>query len=145
MYSFHPAMLFNKDEDLSQLPTVVTIENSFRIKQFSRMFDENKTDKNDAMRIADFLRIYRFTTSRTKEEKYLAYMPLEEFASLLQTIGKGNFKDSAKLANSIKKAICNSYRLKQMTQESVDIILGVLIFQILGIEKSIKELDKANE
>lgn len=210
MYSFHPAMFFNEDEDLSQLPTVVTIENPFRIKQFSRMFDEDKTDKNDAMRIADFLRIQRFTTSPIKEEKYLALqrltrtryqligqlveakqhflenlsykcntltrelkadngtssvfgatmltlltddfslddlasMPLEELATLLQTLGRGNFKDPEKLANSIKKAIRNSYRLKQMTQESIDIILGVIVFQIRGIEKSIKELDKAIE
>ncbi len=205
MYSFHPAMFFNEDEDLSQLPTVVTIENPFRIKQFSRMFDEDKTDRNDAMRIADFLRIQRFTTSPIKKEKYLALqrltrtryqligqlveakqhflenlsykcntltrelkadngtssvfgatmltlltddlasMPLEELSTLLQKLGKGRFKDPEKLANSIKKAIRDSYRLKQMSQESIDIILGVLVFQIRSIGKSIKELDKAIE
>lgn len=66
LYSFHLAMFFNEDEYLGQLPTVVTIENSFRIIQFPRMLNENKTDKNDVMRIADFLRIHRFTTSHTK-------------------------------------------------------------------------------
>jgi len=35
------------------------------------MFDEDKTDQNDAFRIADFLRIQRFTTSPIKEEKYM--------------------------------------------------------------------------
>ncbi|BDP96004.1 hypothetical protein EfmGK941_30090 (plasmid) [Enterococcus faecium] len=56
--------------------TLVTIENPFRVKQFSRMFDENKTDRNDALRIADFLRIQRFTTSPIKEEKYMALQRL---------------------------------------------------------------------
>lgn len=76
MYSFHPAMFFNEDEVLRTLPTIVTVENPFRIKQFSRMFDEDKTDKNDALRIADFLRIQRFTTSPIKEEKYMALQRL---------------------------------------------------------------------
>ncbi|PZM72923.1 IS110 family transposase, partial [Enterococcus faecium] len=70
MYSFHPSMFFHEDEKLKKLNTLVTIENPFRVKQFSRMFDENKTDRNDALRIADFLRIQRFTTSPIKEEKY---------------------------------------------------------------------------
>ncbi|BDP55042.1 hypothetical protein EfmJHP35_29660 (plasmid) [Enterococcus faecium] len=59
MYSFHPSMFFHEDEKLKKLNTLVTIENPFRVKQFSRMFDENKTDRNDALRIADFLRITR--------------------------------------------------------------------------------------
>lgn len=65
MYSIHPAMFFNEDENSRLLPTIITIENPFRIKQFSRMFDEDKTDKNGAMRIADFLRIQHFATSYT--------------------------------------------------------------------------------
>ena len=210
MYSFHPAMFFNEDPELNQLPTVVTIENPFRIKQFSRMFDEDKTDKNDAFRIADFLRIQRFTTSPIKEEKYmalqrltraryqligqlveakqhflenltykcntltrelktsaggtsvfgsalmslltddytldeLALMSIEEFASLLQSLGKGRFKNPSDLAKSIKKAIRGSYRLGQVAQDSIDVVLSVLAGQIRGIEKSIKELDKAIE
>ncbi|BDP89176.1 hypothetical protein EfmAA818_27720 [Enterococcus faecium] len=76
MYSFHPSMFFHEDEKLKKLNTLVTIENPFRVKQFSRMFDENKTDRNDALRIADFLRIQRFTTSPIKEEKYMALQRL---------------------------------------------------------------------
>ncbi|WP_459128571.1 IS110 family transposase, partial [Latilactobacillus curvatus] len=45
-------------------------------KQYSRVFDEDKTDTNDAMRIADYLRIQRFTTSPIKEEKYMALQRL---------------------------------------------------------------------
>ncbi|WP_459128557.1 IS110 family transposase, partial [Latilactobacillus curvatus] len=45
-------------------------------KQYSRVFDEDKTDTNDAMRIADYLRIQRFTTSPIKEERYMALQRL---------------------------------------------------------------------
>ena len=210
VYSFHPAMFFNEDVELNELPTVVTIENPFRIKQFSRIFDEDKTDRNDAFRIADFLRIQRFTTSPIKEEKYLALqrltrtryqliqqlvkakqhflenltykcntltrelknntggtsifgstilslltddyslddlalMPVEDFASLLQNLGKGRFKDPNKLAKTIKKAINGSYRLSKIAQESIDTVLSVIAAQIRALEKSIKELDKAIE
>lgn len=69
MYSFHPSMFFHEDKELKKLNALVTIENPFRIKQFSRMFDEDKTDRNDALRIADFLRIQRFTTSPIKQRR----------------------------------------------------------------------------
>lgn len=65
-------MFFHEDTELKKLNTLVTIENPFRVKQFSCMFDEDKSDLNDAFRIADFLRIQRFTTSPIKEEKYMA-------------------------------------------------------------------------
>lgn len=45
MYSFHPSMFFHEDTELKKLNTLVTIENPFRVKQFSRMFDEDKTDR----------------------------------------------------------------------------------------------------
>lgn len=210
MYSFHPAMFFNQDKELKGLNTVVTIENPFRINQFSRMFDEDKTDRNDAFRIADFLRIQRFTTSPIKEEKYmalqrltrtryqlikqlvrtkqhflenltykcntltrelkeldgttsvfsatvmslmtddysldeLAEMPLEDFATLLQEKGKGRFKNPKSLAKAIKRAIANSYRLGTIAQESIDVVLSILVREIRALEASIKDLDKAIE
>ncbi|MBH0337272.1 transposase, partial [Bacillus thuringiensis] len=210
MYSFHPATFFNEDRELKRINTVVTIENPFRIKQFSRIFDEDKTDKNDAMRIADFLRIQRFTTSPIKEEKYmalqrltrtryqligqlvetkqhflenltykcntltrelknsetpssvfgatlialmtedygleeLAQMPLTDFASLLQEKGNGRFKNPERLAKTIQRAITMSYRLGEVAQESINIILSILAREIRALEASIKDLDKAIE
>ncbi|EOO25242.1 hypothetical protein IIU_00766 [Bacillus cereus VD133] len=210
MYSFHPATFFNEDRELQRINTVVTIENPFRIKQFSRIFDEDKTDKNDAMRIADFLRIQRYTTSPIKEEKYmalqrltrtryqligqlvetkqhflenltykcnaltrelknndtnssvfgatllalmtedygldeLALMPLTDFTSLLQEKGNGRFKNPEGLAKTIQRAITMSYRLSELAQESINIILSVLAREIRALEASIKDLDKAIE
>lgn len=40
------------------------------------MFDEDKTDRNNVFRIADFLRIQRFTTSPIKEEKCMVLQRL---------------------------------------------------------------------
>ncbi|BDP76432.1 hypothetical protein EfmAA242_06600 [Enterococcus faecium] len=160
------------------------------MKQFSRMFDENKTDRNDALRIADFLRIQRFTTSPIKEEKYmalqrltrtryqlikqlirtkqhflenltykcntlarnifyhrvlliyrimsslmtedftldeLAELPLEAFCDLLQEKGKGRFKQPEKIAKAIQRAITMSYRLGALAQESINVVLSVLV------------------
>ncbi len=208
MYSFHPSMFFHEDTVLKKLNTLATIENPFRMKQFSRMFDEDKTDRNDAFRIADFLRIQWFTTSPFKEEKYmalqrltrtcyqlikqltrtkqhflenltykcntlaremrdestslfsatvitlmtedftldeLAALPLEAFCDLLQEKGKGHFKDPEKIAKSIQRAITMSYRLGSLAQESINVVLSILVREIRALEKSIKDLDKATE
>ena len=208
MYSFHPSMFFHEDEELKKLNARVTIENPFRIKQFSRMFDEDKTDRNDALRIADFLRIQRFTTSPIKEEKYmalqrltrtryqlikqlthtkqhflenltykcntlaremrdesrslfsatlislmmedftldeLAELPLEAFCDLLQKKGRGRFKQPEKIAKAIQRAIRSSYRLGAVAQESIEIVLSVLVCEMRTLEKNITDLDKAIE
>ncbi len=76
LYSFHPAMFFQADEELNQFPLTITVENPFKIKQFSRMFDEDKTDRIDAFRLADYLRLQRFSTAPLKEEKYVALQRL---------------------------------------------------------------------
>lgn len=49
--SFPPSMFFHEEAELKKLNTLVTIENPFQVKQFSRMFDEHKSNRNDALRI----------------------------------------------------------------------------------------------
>lgn len=208
MYSFHPALFFQEDKDLQALQTIVTIEDPHRIKQYTKMFDTDKTDTIDAFMIADYLRIQRFTNSPIKQEKYmalqrltraryqmvrqlvetkqhfienlsykcntlkkelrdsegsttvfsatimdlltedltlddLAMMPLEQLSSFLQEKGRGRFKDPNKLAKTIQKAIRGSYRLGKLMDESIDIVLGILVREIRSLEKAIKEYDKA--
>lgn len=72
MYHFHPSMFFFADSDLSQLKLSVTVENPFRIKKFSKMFDTDKTDKIDARIIADFLRAELYTINPVKQDNYIA-------------------------------------------------------------------------
>lgn len=208
MYSFHPALFFQEDKDLHALPTIVTIEDPHRIKQYTKMFDTDKTDTIDAFMIADYLRIQRFTNSPIKQEKYmalqrltraryqmvrqlvetkqhfienlsykcntlkkelrdsegsttvfsaaimdlltedlslddLAMMPLEQLSVFLQEKGRGRFKDPDTLAKTIQKAIRGSYRLGKLMDESIDIVLGILVREIRSLEKAIKEYDKA--
>ncbi|MTV75130.1 IS110 family transposase, partial [Streptococcus pneumoniae] len=74
----------------------------------------------------------------------LANMPLQELDDWLQKLGKGHFKDSEKLAQTIQAAIRGSYRLSKLQQDSVNVILGLLAREIRNLEKMIKEIDKAN-
>lgn len=73
----------------------------------------------------------------------LAEMPLEMFADLIQKLGRSRFKNPEQVAKAIAKAIRTSYRLGKTQQGSIDKILGVLARNIRGLEKSIKDLDKA--
>lgn len=76
VYSFHPSMFFYLDKDLKKLPVDVTVENPYRIKQYSKMFDQDKTDKIDARSIADYLRVDLHTLSPMKEEVYVGLQRL---------------------------------------------------------------------
>lgn len=73
----------------------------------------------------------------------LAQMPLEEFADLIQRMGRSRFKNPEGTAKAIAKAIRGSYRLGKVQQESVEIVLGVYAREIRSLEKLIKELDQA--
>lgn len=76
VYSFHPAMFFYLDEELKQLTVDVTVENPYRIKQYSRMFNQDKIDKIDAQIIADYLRVDLHALSPIKEEIYVGLQRL---------------------------------------------------------------------
>ncbi|BCZ32611.1 hypothetical protein GVanDAA620_05010 [Enterococcus faecium] len=50
-----------------------------------------------------------------------------------------------KIAKAIQRAITMSYRLGALAQESINVVLSVLVREIRALEKNIKELDKAIE
>lgn len=76
LYSFHPAMFFNEDEELQDLGVEAFIEQPQKIKKYREAFEENKNDTIDAFYIADYFRIERFTNSIIKEEQYIALQHL---------------------------------------------------------------------
>ena len=174
VYSHHPATFLYEDDELNALGIVeVVVQNPLAINRYSKIFDQDKTDKIDARRIAEFLSIQRFI----REEKYIALqrltrsrlllenlsykcntlikelkaesgtsvfgatlmeilsdslsldevalMEIEDLAALLQTKGRGRFKNPEKLAKTIQKAIRNAYRLGDMVQDSVDTALAM--------------------
>ena len=111
MYSFHPAMFFQLDEELQKLEAIVTIEDPHRIKQYTKMFDTDKTDPIDAFMIADYLRIQRFTNSPIKEEKYLA----------LQRLTRARYQIVRHLVETKQHFIENlSYKLNTLKKELRD-------------------------
>ncbi|BDP96003.1 hypothetical protein EfmGK941_30080 (plasmid) [Enterococcus faecium] len=57
----------------------------------------------------------------------LAELPLEAFCDLLQEKGKGRFKQPEKIAKAIQRAITMSYRLGALAQESINVVLSVLV------------------
>jgi transposase len=75
----------------------------------------------------------------------LAELPLEAFCNLIQEKGRGRFKQPERIAKAIQRAIRSSYRLGSVAQESIDIVLGILVCEIRALEKNIRELDKAIE
>lgn len=76
VYSFHPATFLAEDIDLKELGIEVVVQNPKAIARFKGLFEEDKTDKIDARRIADFLRLDLHGNSVIKEEKYVALQRL---------------------------------------------------------------------
>ncbi|MEN1970708.1 IS110 family transposase, partial [Lentibacillus sp. N15] len=76
IYSFHPAHLLGDDVDLHRIGVEVVVQNPKAIHRFKGLFEEDKTDRIDAFRIADFLRFGRYNKSVIKEEKYVALQRL---------------------------------------------------------------------
>ncbi len=69
VYSFHPATFLAEDVDLKGLGGVeVIVQNPKAIARFKGLFEEDKTDRIDARRIADFLRLGLHGNSVIKEE-----------------------------------------------------------------------------
>lgn len=73
----------------------------------------------------------------------IAEMEIEDLAAMLQQKGRGRFSEPEKLANSIKKAISDSYRLGKVLEGSVDVVLATYAMMIKTLKQQVKELDKA--
>ncbi|WP_318246839.1 IS110 family transposase [Bacillus norwichensis] len=72
VFSFHPATMLDQDKDLKRIGAEVVVQNPKAIHRFKSLFEEDKTDRIDAFRIADFLRFGRYNKTVIKEEKYMA-------------------------------------------------------------------------
>jgi len=100
---------------------------------------ELKDDGNTSVFGATLMDI--FTDSLSLDE--IALMELEDLVALLQEKGRGRFANPEKLAKTIKKAIRGAYRLGDMMQESVDVVLAMYADMIKAIKKQIQVLDKS--
>jgi transposase len=143
MYSFHPSMFFQLDEDFQELPLEVTIENPFRIKQYFKMFDQDKTDKVDAKIIADYLRVNLHTVSPIKEEVYIALQRLTRSRYQLVTQraeAKMHFIENLTYkCNTLKKELKGS---DDDDEESSTSVFGAAIMSLFTEELTIDEFSE---
>lgn len=138
VYSFHPSMFFYLDEDLKQLPVEVTVENPYRIKQYSRMFDQDKTDKIDARIIADYLRVDLHTLSPIKEEIYVGLHRLtrSRYQLVTQMVeAKQHF-----LENLTYK--CNTLSKELANEDNKTSVFGTTIMNLLTEDITLDEFSE---
>ncbi|MHA4127671.1 IS110 family transposase [Bacillus cereus] len=131
VYSFHPSMFLTEDKDLRALDVEVVVQNPKAIHRYKKLFEEDKTDKIDTFRIADFLRIGRYNKFLIKEEKYVALQRLTRSRYQLvhqQTECKQHF-----LKNLYYK--CNT-----LSKELNTSVFGATMMEILSDSLSLDEI-----
>ncbi|SES38978.1 IS110 family transposase [Salisediminibacterium halotolerans] len=72
----------------------------------------------------------------------IAQLPLEELAQFLQENGKSRFPNPKEVAASIQRAVRSSYRLDQVVEDSIDVLLGTSIEVLRSLQRQVKEIDK---
>lgn len=76
IYSFHPAFFFKNDAELAKLNVQVVVINPRQTKRYHDIFEDNKNDHIDALYIADYLRVGRYTVGIVRQENYSALQRL---------------------------------------------------------------------
>ncbi len=131
VYSFHPATFLVEDADLKKLGIEVIVQNPKAIARFKGLFEEDKTDRIDAFRIADFLRLNRYNTTVIKEEKYMALQRLTR--SRYQLIGQMTECKQHFLENLYYK--CNT-----LTRDIDTSVFGATMMDLLSDSLSLDEI-----
>ncbi len=75
----------------------------------------------------------------TTEE--LAQQPLEALTAYLQAKGHGRFADPTAVATTLQRAARDSYRLDQVLQEPLRVVLATTLASIRGLHAQLKTLD----
>jgi transposase len=136
VYSQHPATLLHEDDELNALGIVeVVVQNPLAIKRYANIFDEDKTDKIDAMRIAEFLSMEKFNTSIIREEKFAALQRLTR--SRLQLITQLTECKMHFLENLYYK--CNTL-VKELKEDSNSSVFGASLMDILTDSLSLDQI-----
>lgn len=131
VYSFHPATFLHQDEALQALNVTVSVINPTKIHRFKKMFDEDKTDRADAYRIADFLRLDIHQNSLIKEEQYLA----------LQRLTRSRYQLVTQLTECKQHFIENLYYKCNTLKQTVDTsIFGSTMMALLTEGQSLDEV-----
>lgn len=131
IYSFHPAMFLTEDKELKNLNVEVVVQNPKAIHRYKRLFEEDKTDRIDAFRIADFLRIGRYNKSLIKEEKYVA----------LQRLTRSRYQLVHQLTECKQHFLENLYyKCNTLSKELNTSVFGTTMMEILSDSLSLDEI-----
>lgn len=131
VYSFHPATFLHEDEALKALNVTVSVINPTKIHRFKRMFDEDKTDRVDAYRIADFLRLDIHQNSLIKEEQYIA----------LQRLTRSRYQLVTQLTECKQHFIENLYYKCNTLTQSIDTsVFGATMMALLTEDVTLDEI-----
>ncbi len=131
VYSFHPSTFLAEDLELKDLKVEVTVINPKMIHRFKGLFDEDKTDRIDALRIADFLRFDRFNLSLIKEEKYIA----------LQRLTRSRYQLIQQMIECKQHFLENLYyKCNTLTKELDTSVFGAAIMDLLTDALSLDEI-----
>jgi len=76
VYNVLPGYEFNEDDELRALGVKVVTLNPKMTSRFSKVYDDEKTDKLDAKNIAEFVLLGRYQIPVTRDEKHLALQRL---------------------------------------------------------------------
>lgn len=133
VYSFHPSMFLHEDEELKALDIIVSVINPKKVHRFKQMFDEDKTDRIDAFRIADFLRIDVHQTSLIKQEKYVA----------LQRLTRSRYQVTKQLVECKRHFLENLYyKCNTLTKEVSTSVFGSTMLELFTNDITLDELSK---
>jgi transposase len=73
----------------------------------------------------------------------IAETPVEELAAFLMEKSRNSFADPEQIANAIKQAARNSYRLNKCLADPVNLVLSMTLENVRFFERQISALDKA--
>lgn len=131
MYSNHVAMFLSQDADMKRLDVEVIVQNPKTIKKFKDMFEEDKTDRVDAFRIADFLRLGRYGHSVVKEENYQA----------LQRLTRSRYQLIQQMTECKQHFLENLYyKCNTLTKEIDTSVFGSTMLELLSESLSLDEI-----
>src|SRR5690625_4305913 len=131
VYSFHPSTLLANDVDLQRIGVEVVVQNPKAIHRFKGLFEEDKTDRIDAFRIADFLRFGRYNKSLIKEEKYVA----------LQRLTRSRYQIIRQLTESKQHFLENLYyKCNTLSNEVETSVFGSTMMELLTESLSLDDI-----
>src|SRR5699024_6514387 len=131
VYSYHPATFLHQEDALRPLHVTISVMNPSKIHPFKKMREEDKTDRVDAYRIPDFVRLEMHQTRLSKEQQYMA----------LQRLTRSRYQLVTQLTECKQHFIENLYYTCNTLKQSIDTsIFGTTMMSLLTEDVSLDEV-----